>query len=132
MSTTQSRRARVAVPLAAVLDLVALIVFVAIGRSSHDEAFSPAGFANTLWPFLTGAAIGWAVSYIISRDHDFEPGRLVPAGVIVWPSTVVIGMILRVISGQGTAVSFCVVASIATGVFLLSWRAVAALVLRGR
>jgi hypothetical protein len=43
---------------------------------------------------------------------------------------VAIGMLLRWVVHQGVAVSFVIVASIATALFLLGWRAVAALVLR--
>lgn len=51
-----------------------------------------------------------------------------PTGVVVWVSTLVIGMILRVVSGQGIAVSFVIVAAIVLAVFLVGWRAVALLV----
>ncbi|MER2203614.1 MAG: DUF3054 domain-containing protein, partial [Rhodococcus sp. (in: high G+C Gram-positive bacteria)] len=53
---------------------------------------------------------------------------LLPTGIVVWLSTVVIGMILRVLSGQGTQFSFIVVATLVLGAFLLGWRALAPLV----
>lgn len=84
------------------------------------------GFLTTLWPFLIGAAIGWAVAYAFTRSDVFLPSRIVPSGVVIWVSTVIVGMILRVVSGQGTAVSFIIVATIATGVLLIGWRALTA------
>ncbi|MGB3697412.1 MAG: DUF3054 domain-containing protein [Gordonia sp. (in: high G+C Gram-positive bacteria)] len=119
---------RLALPVVA--DLVAIGVFVAIGRNNHDEAASVSGFLSTLWPFVAGAAIGWAIAAAVARGRDLVPAALWPAGVIVWVSTVACGMVLRVIAGQGTAASFIVVATLATGLLLLGWRAVALLIAR--
>ncbi|MFM9377144.1 DUF3054 domain-containing protein [Gordonia sp. VNK21] len=115
----------------ALADVVAVLVFVAIGRNSHEEAWSLSGFATTAWPFLAGAAVGWLISAAVDRPL-WLPARIVPAGLIIWVSTVVVGMLLRVVSDQGTALSFCIVASIATAVLLLGWRAIAALIQRRR
>ncbi|STZ22149.1 Protein of uncharacterised function (DUF3054) [Mycolicibacterium phlei] len=41
----------------------------------------------------------------------------------VWVATIVVGMLLRRLTSAGTAPSFIVVASIATAVLLLGWRA---------
>jgi hypothetical protein len=51
-------------------------------------------------------------------------------GVVVWAATLVVGMLLRVVSGQGIASSFVVVAAIVLAVFLIGWRAAALLVRR--
>ena len=46
--------------------------------------------------------------------------------LIVWPVTVVAGVLLRRFAfDRSTAASFIVVTAIVTGVFLLGWRAVA-------
>lgn len=118
--------------VAACCDLIALVVFVAIGRRSHDEAESVAGFLHTLWPFVVGAAVGWAIAYAVTRSRGFLPSRIVPDGLVIWVSTVIVGMVLRVVSDQGTAVSFVIVASIATGVLLVGWRGLAAVADRRR
>lgn len=104
--------------LAAGIDTVLVLVFAATGRASHDEAVL-SGLARTAWPFLAGLALGW----LIARAWT-APLRLNPTGLIIWVSTVAGGMVLRVVSDQGTAVSFIIVASIVLGVFLLGWRAV--------
>ena len=38
-------------------DLVLVVVFAGIGRSSHGESLS--GIFVTAWPFLVGALLGW-------------------------------------------------------------------------
>ena len=42
--------------------------------------------------------------------------------MIIWLLTVALGMVLRVVSGQGTAAAFIVVALAFLGLFLLGWR----------
>lgn len=127
---TGSPARRIVLP--AVLDLVAVVVFMAIGRRSHDEGGSVVDFLGRLWPFVVGAAIGWVIAAALARRAGivagFSPAALWPEGVAVWISTVVVGMLLRAAVGQGTALSFCIVASIATAVLLLGWRAVALLI----
>lgn len=112
--------------LAFLVDLVFVLAFVLIGRGSHDE--NPIGGAlTTLWPFATGLVVGW----LIARAWT-SPVSIVPTGLILWISTVAIGMLLRVASGQGVQLSFVIVASVVLGVFLLGWRLVARLVRRRR
>ncbi len=108
--------------IAALVDLVLVIVFCAIGRRTHDEANAVVGLATTAWPFVTGAVVGWVATWALYRDK-FDAFLIVPTGIVVWISTVAVGMILRAVSGQGTAFSFVLVASIVLGVFLLGWRA---------
>lgn len=114
------------VVLALAADIVSVVVFCAIGRRSHAEGVTLAGIAETAWPFLSGTVLGW----VISRGWR-APTALAPTGVIVWLSTVIIGMVLRKASSQGVAASFIVVASVVTALLLLGWRGVAA-VLRKR
>jgi len=52
------------------------------------------------------------------------------SGLVVWLCTVALGMILRVVSGQGTAVAFIIVAVAFLGLFLLGWRVLARLLTR--
>lgn len=108
--------------MAAFLDVCCVLLFVAIGRSSHEEAGGLAGMATTAWPFLAGLAAGWALLRVWRRPGPFA---LFPAGIGVWAVTVAVGMVLRVASGQGTAFSFIVVALTFLGLALLGWRLVA-------
>lgn len=107
--------------LAFVADVVCVLIFVAVGRRNHAEGVTLAGVATTAWPFLTGTVVGW----LASRGWR-QPTALIPTGVTVWISTIVVGMALRVITRSGIAVSFILVASAVTALLLLGWRAVAA------
>ncbi|WNG87934.1 DUF3054 domain-containing protein [Mycobacterium sp. ITM-2016-00317] len=106
-------------------DLVCVVLFCTIGRRSHAEGLTLSGIAETAWPFLTGTAAGWVLARAWQR-----PASLAPTGLVVWAATVVVGMLLRKVTGQGTAVSFIVVASLTTAVLLLGWRAAARVLAR--
>ncbi|OBJ58465.1 DUF3054 domain-containing protein [Mycobacterium asiaticum] len=110
-----------------VTDVVAVLVFCALGRRSHDEGVTASGLATTAWPFLAGTALGW----LLSRGWR-RPTAVVPTGVIVWASTLVVGMLLRKVSSASVAVAFIAVASTVTAVFLLGWRAAVELAARRR
>jgi membrane protein implicated in regulation of membrane protease activity len=45
-------------------------------------------------------------------------------GVPVWLCTVAVGMLIRGLTGAGTAFSFVIVAAVFLGAMLLGWRAV--------
>lgn len=121
---------------AAVLDVCCVLVFVVIGRASHTKGEALAGIASTAWPFLAGLGIGWGLALARSRKArtpgGAHPGRLVPEGICAWLGTVALGMVLRVVSGQGTAVSFIIVALAFLGLFLLGWRLAALALARSR
>jgi hypothetical protein len=112
--------------LAIVLDIVLIALFALIGRASHGEN-ALGGLWTTAWPFLVGAAVGWLAGR--AWRHPFAPWR---SGLWVWAGALVIGMLLRVVSGQGIAVSFVIVAGIVLFLFLVGWRLIAAVVRRGR
>ena len=103
--------------LAVVLDVCCVLVFVIIGRASHTKGEGLAGMASTAWPFLAGLAGGWLAGRAWRR-----PFRLWPSGVSAWLGTVALGMVFRVVSGQGTAPAFIGVALAFLGLFLLGWR----------
>jgi hypothetical protein len=107
--------------MVAIADLAAVGLFVGIGRSAHGHNLSVSGFASTAWPFLSGLAAGWLA--VIARRRDAASLR---GGSAVWLSTVVLGMVLRVIGGQGTAVAFVFVALGFLGATMLGGRAVVA------
>ena len=122
-------RRTIAVPtfvLALTADAVLVLVFVLIGRASHDE--DPVlGALTTYWPFLVALGAGWIASL-----GWRAPLSIVRTGLPVWAITVALGMVLRVVADQGVQLSFVIVTSIVLAVFLLGWRAIAALVLRRR
>jgi len=106
--------------VAAILDCCCVLVFVIIGRASHTKGESLGGIASTAWPFLAGLAGGW-----LAARAWRQPWRLWPAGVVAWLGAVALGMVLRVVSGQGTAFAFVLVALAFLGLFMLGWRLLA-------
>ena len=115
---------------AALVDLVLVLVFTAIGRASHGEDLAPGGMAQTSGPFLAGWLVGWVLVALVPATRARPLGLL--AGVLVWVPTVVVGMLVRTAVGEGVQTSFVVVATVVLAVFLLGWRGVVALVGRSR
>ena len=119
---------RVALPLMFLLDAVLVGVFATFGRGAHSEGLGIGQVWGTAWPCLVGLVVGWVVVLATRRD----PGTI-RSGVLVWVATLVGGMLIRGIGdGRVPHWSFMVVAAIATGVFLLGWRALRAAVSRRR
>lgn len=125
MPIDSSERTRPAL-VALATDVVCVAVFCTIGRRSHAEGLSLAGIAETAWPFLAGTGVGW----LLARGWR-RPAAVVPTGLVVWVCTVAVGMLLRKATSAGVAPSFIVVASLATALLLLGWRAAASLMTRG-
>ncbi len=112
-----SRRAA----LAALADIAAIVVFVAIGRRNHDEGTAVDGIATVATPFLIALAVGWIVSR--AWKHPMK----VDTAFIIWPITVAVGMVLRnLVFDRGTALPFIIVATLVIGLFLVGWRLIAA------
>jgi Protein of unknown function (DUF3054) len=107
--------------LAALADVVAIVVFVAIGRRNHDEGTTLGGIAGVAAPFLIALAVGWIAARAWARPVQVE------SAFIIWPITVAVGMVLRnLVFDRGTALPFIIVATVVTGVFLVGWRMVLA------
>ena len=113
------------ISLAAGLDAALLLLFVMIGRASHGEGLW--GVLGTWWPFLVGLIVAWLVLRVWRT-----PLQIVWTGLGVWLITVTVGLLLRVVSGQGVQFSFVVVTFLVVGVFLVCWRAIALIVGRLR
>lgn len=104
-------------PIAAAIDAGLVTAFVAIGRRNHDEDPGVVGLLTTAAPFLVGLLVGWVVA---KAWGDPMPVR---KGLIIWPITVIVGMIGRRITGDGTALTFVIVATLFLGATLVGWRA---------
>lgn len=101
------------------VDVLALIIFAILGAGSHDRGLSPTTIALIVWPFLVGAAAGWALVRWRSGRWPLELGP----GITVWLSTIVIGMLLRAITTLDLPqLSFVLVATGATALLMLGWR----------
>jgi hypothetical protein len=107
--------------LALAADVGCVLLFVVLGRRSHDEGSGVTSTLNVAAPFLIGLAVGWVLS-----PHVHRQPRSIRAGVDVWVSTVVIGVLLRWFAwDRSTAFTFVLVAAAFLGLFLLGWRVVA-------
>lgn len=110
-----------------VVDVAVVLVFVAIGRSSHHHGMTFAGIVSTTWPFAVGLGLGWLVVVLQHRN-----GTSLKSGVVIWLATVLGGMVLRVLSGQGTALAFIIVALVFLGGLMLGLRMLRTRLLRAR
>lgn len=97
------------------VDLLLVGLFALIGRASHREDES--AVLLTALPFAIGLVAGWAAARGWRR-----PFAILHTTVPAWLGAVVVGMLLRAVTGAGVQVSFVVVASIVLGAFLLGWR----------
>ncbi len=104
--------------LAATFDFLAIVLFVVIGRRSHDEGNALRGAIRVAAPFLIGLGAGWLVA------RAWKSPTRISTGIVIWPVTVAVGMVLRhFVFDDGTALSFIIVATIFTGLLLVGWRA---------
>jgi Protein of unknown function (DUF3054) len=108
--------------IAFVVDALVVLIFAAVGRRSHAESGAVTAVLVTAWPFLTGLALGWAGFVAAYRRAPLAIGDAVG----LWVPTVAIGMVLRQLTGKGTALSFVIVAALFLGAGLFGWRAVRA------
>ena len=113
-------------PLAATVDLVCVLVFALVGRRSHAEGSDLLGVLETAWPFLTGAVVG------LIAVRAWRGAESLRAGVVVWLGTVVLGVGLRLVSGDTAQPAFVLVTTLTLGVLLLGWRSLLRLVRRAR
>jgi peptidoglycan/LPS O-acetylase OafA/YrhL len=121
--TTQTVR-HTTVTLAAGADVLAVLVFAAVGRSSHAEVVDAYGVLTTASPFLLGLLLGWLVARVWRA-----PLRL-PVGVAVWAGVVVVGLGVRAAFTHRLPLTFVLIAAVSLALFLLGWRVVARLITR--
>jgi hypothetical protein len=99
------------------VDVICILVFAIVGRSSHQEATDLLGVAHTAWPFLVGCLIGTLIGRTWRHPYALT------SGVAVWLVTVIGGMALRALTGAGVQLSFVIIASCVLALFIVGWRA---------
>jgi len=111
---------RAVVARAAVIDIVSVLAFVAIGRRNHDEGTAIIPVFSVAAPFLIALAAAWA------GGRAWRAPQSLRTGVAVWVPTVVVGLALRrLVFDHGIATPFVIVATLFLGFALLGWRLVA-------
>jgi hypothetical protein len=103
--------------LALAADVVAVIVFAAVGRAGHAATGDLSGLLGTAAPFAVGLLAAWATPVVRARPAGLRAGAVVLAG------TAVLGLALRAGFTGRLPPSFAVVTVLALGVLLLGWRA---------
>jgi len=104
--------------------VLAVLVFAAVGRSSHAQVVAAFGVLTTAAPFLLGQLVGW-----LAVRAWRAPLRL-PVGVAVWAGAVVVGLGVRAAFTHRLPLMFVLVAAASLALLLLGWRAVVRLVAR--
>ena len=113
VASITTRLSRRAVITTAIVDVVAVVVFVAIGRRNHDEGTALSGVLSTAAPFLIALGISW-----IGLRTWREPFNRA-SFIATWVITVFVGLLLRrVVFDRGIATAFIIVATITLGVLL--------------
>lgn len=104
-----------------VIDLVLVFVFAILARLAHG-GISFSAILNTFWPFAIGTLAGAGIALALRRDS-----HTLATGAIIWIVTAVMGLGIWGIRHQEIPhISFIIVASVMSGLLLLSWRLIAA------
>ena len=103
-------------PVLALVDALAVLVFAAIGRRSHDEGLAIVGIVEVAAPFLLGALVGALVV------RSWRDPLALRTGLAVWVGAVVVGLALRAVLYDRLPVSFAIVATVSLAVLVLGWR----------
>lgn len=106
---------------ALILDIVLVIVFALLGTLSHHHTVTPGLLAQVAWPFLVGVVL----AHLVLQAWKVEPTRLWPHAVFIVAITVATGMVLRTVTGAGTATAFIIVSIVVNTLFLVGWRVIA-------
>jgi hypothetical protein len=101
-------------------DLLVLVVFVLMGRRSHDEGSGLEGFLRVWWPFAVGLVVATVISGVWRAPLEWR------RAIVAWLVTVVLGMTLRVaVQGREFKPTFVIVTTVFVGAGMLGWRAIA-------
>lgn len=105
---------------AVVVDLVLVAIFTVVGYWTHARDLDVDGIIGTAWPFLLGLLVAWLLNAVW-----VAPLAPLRTGVGIWATTVLVGLVVRALIGEGTAGPFVVVAASLNLVTLVGWRLIA-------
>lgn len=104
-------------PVRAVIDLALVLLFITIGLTSHQEPLSQ--LLVTAAPFLLATCAGHLGVWAVSSRRQLP---LLLEGFMMWITTLVLGLGLRLSFGDTAATAFVVVSALTLLVFLVGWR----------
>ncbi len=111
------------------LDLLVVVIFVVIGRSVHGHKESFGGLVKTAAPFFAGLVVAWVINRPWKNSMEYFL-RIWPTGAVISMTAALVGQLVRLIVGQGSAIPFVLVS---VGIFLLAmlgWRLIYKLINR--
>lgn len=108
-------------------DIVILLLFAGLGRSSHHEASGVLATLGVAAPFLSG----WFLAAIWTRPYAppafRSPRHAIAIAVRTWLLGCAIGLLIRsLVEGHVTPLSFVLVALIFNGILICAWHALVA------
>ncbi|QUL80462.1 DUF3054 domain-containing protein [Brevibacterium sp. SMBL_HHYL_HB1] len=118
-------------PIALIVDLILVVLFTIVGHYTHSHNFDPEGLMTTAWPFVASLVLAWLLAAV--WDRPISP---LATGTGVWAITVLVGLVLRGVTGAGgepgtVPVSFMIVAASLNLITLVGWRIIASAVAGG-
>ena len=118
-------------PIALIVDLILVVLFTIVGHYPHSHNFDPEGLMTTAWPFVASLVLAWLLAAV--WDRPISP---LATGTGVWAITVLVGLVLRGVTGAGgepgtVPVSFMIVAASLNLITLVGWRIIASAVAGG-
>lgn len=121
-------------------DIIAFIVFAAIGRRSHGEAAGFGALLEVIWtaaPFIAGwfVVAPWLGAYRFATSGSLLSVvlRFTRRSALVWLAAWPVGLVLRaLLLNRSIPLSFALVTLITNTILLCGWRAVFAWVARSR
>lgn len=124
---SRARHDRSVVAGAAALDAAAVVLFVLIGRGSHDEEGRfLVETGKVAAPFLIALAAGWLLARAWRSPLELR------TGAVVLITTVAGGMALRPLFGRSVQVAFVIVTAAFTALTMIGWRLIARQLARRR
>ncbi|MBP1464398.1 DUF3054 domain-containing protein [Candidatus Chloroploca sp. M-50] len=115
-------------------DVVAFLVFAAIGRGSHGLANGPEALVEvtrTAAPFLAGWLVVAPLVGAYNRASTSDVGGMLRTTLLGWSGGIIIGSLVRAaMMGRFSPISFYVVTFIAALIIVGGWRTIFALIER--
>ena len=108
------------------VDVIAIVLFAALGRRSHGEGSAATGILIVAAPFLAGWTLAWFATRL--REAPSSPRRAALALALALP----VALVLRAATGRGDAPAFVVVAIVFLALVLVGRRWLIAAVARRR